>query len=416
MPAAATGAIVHVLTYEGAITPVATEYLVRGIETAVEDGAEAVIIELDTPGGLDTSMRAIIKAIMASEIPVVVYVSPRGSRAASAGAYITMSAHVAVMSPSTNIGSASPVMMMGAPMDSTMHRKVTHDAIAYLEAIAAERGRNQELARDFIVDAANVTADEALAKNVIDLVASDVEELLERIDGRVIELAAGSDTLHTVDVRVERRPMGARLSILKLLVNPNVAYILLLIGIYGIFFELSNPGALVPGILGSICLLLGLFAMQSLPTNYAGVGLILLGAILLALEIKVTSYGALTLGGLAALILGSLMLFDSPGEWARVSNKVLIPGVGSFGLFFTLCVWLVIRSRKLPVRTGLAALAGERGRSLGIDAASRAGKVVFHSEVWDAVAETEIPNGDAIEVISIEGRVAHVRRIGADET
>jgi membrane-bound serine protease (ClpP class) len=410
LSATASAAVVHVLPYEGAITPVATEYLEHGIEYAAEVGAEAVIIQIDTPGGLDTSMRGIIKSIMASEIPVIVHVAPRGSRAASAGAYITMAAHIAAMAPSTNIGSASPVAMMGAAMDSTMHAKVMHDAVAYIESIADERGRNRELARAFVVDAANVTAEEAYEQNVIDLVASDIPELLERIDGRTVELASGPHLLETKDATVEQRPMGMRLSILKLLADPNVAYLLLLFGIYGIFFELSNPGALAPGILGGICLLLGLFAMQNLPTNYAGIALILLAAILLILEVKVTSYGALTLGGLAALALGSLMLFDAPGEWARLSMKVMIPGITGFALFFVLCAWLVVRSQQRAPSSGIEALIGERGRTVAAIPASQLGKVIFHGEMWDAIADSELAAGEAIEVLSIEGRVARVRR------
>lgn len=416
LPAAASATVVHLLPYEGAITPVASEYLIEGIETASELDVEAVVIQIDTPGGLDTAMRAIIKSIMGSRIPVIVYVAPRGSRAASAGAYITMAAHIAAMAPSTNIGSASPVAMMGAQMDSTMHRKVMHDAIAYLESIADERGRNRELARAFIVDAVNITAEEAAEKNVIDLVASDVDELLERVDGRVVELSSGPRTLATAGATVEEKPMGMRLAILKRLADPNVAYILLLIGIYGIFFELSNPGALAPGILGGICLLLGLFAMQSLPTNYAGIALLLLGMVLLILEVKVTSYGALTLGGLAALTLGSLMLFDAPGEWARLSLKVLIPGLAGFSLFFILCAWLVARSHRRPVSTGLAALVGEQGRALGDIAPAKMGKVVFHGEIWNAIAESQLAAGDTIEVVSIQGRVARVRRVAPDTT
>lgn len=413
LPAAAGASVVHVLLYEGPITPVATEYLSKGIAQADEELAEAVVIELDTPGGLDSAMREIIKSIMGAETPVIVYVSPRGSRAASAGAYITLAAHVAAMSPSTNIGSASPVAMMGAAMDSTMYKKVMHDAVAYIESIADERGRNVELARAFVEDAANITAAEAVEQNVVDLVATDLRQLLEEIDGMVVHVHGEDITLATADAEVDRRPMSARLAILKRLADPNVAYILLLIGIYGIFFELSNPGALAPGILGGICLLLGFFAMQNLPTNYAGIGLILLGVVLLILEIKVTSYGALSIGGIASLALGSLMLFEAPGEWARLSLKVLIPGLLGFTLFFLLCIWLVIRSHRRPVVTGLSALVGERGRAVGAISIGSPGKVVFHGEIWDAVADSAIDEGDAIEVVSIEGRVARVRRAGA---
>jgi membrane-bound serine protease (ClpP class) len=360
-PSEADGTV-YVLPYDGVITPVAADYLVGGLEDAQRQHADAVVIELDTPGGLDSSMRDIIKAMMASTVPVVVYVAPSGSRAASAGVFITMAAHVAAMAPGTNIGSASPVSLMGAQMDSTMARKVMHDAVAYLEGIAQQRGRSQEWARRFVEDADNIPAERALEENVIDFVAKSLPDLLEATEGRVVQLPQGERELHLAAATVVRHEMGLRHRVLATLANPTLAYMLLLLGIYGIFFELSNPGALLPGILGGIAILLALFAFQALPINYAGLGLILLAMVLFILEIHVASFGLLSIGGLAALVLGSLLLFDSPADWARLSWTVLVPAVGVTALYFGLCVWLAVRGQRRPVVTGVRAMIGERGR------------------------------------------------------
>lgn len=413
MPASgAAAAVVHVLPYEGVITPVASDFLVGGIESAEDDRADAVVIELDTPGGLDTSMRDIIKSMMAARIPIIVYVAPAGSRAASAGVFITMAAHVAAMAPGTNIGSASPVAMMGGAMDSTMSRKVMHDAVAYLEGIATERGRSVEWARRFVEEADNLPAERALEENVVDLVAHDLNELFQKVEGRSVELPQGERELHLDDATVVRREMGLRHRILATLANPTLAYLLLLLGVYGIFFELSNPGSLFPGILGSIAIILALFAFQALPINYAGLGLILLAVVLFVLEIYVTSFGLLSIGGLAALVLGSLLLFDSPAEWARLSWTVIGPAVGVTALFFGTCIWLAVRGQRRPVVTGPRAMVGERGRVLEpIGGAGRVGKVLFHGEMWNAVSDGAVEVGATVEVLAIEGRIVRVRPV-----
>ena len=410
---AAIAAAVYVRPYEGAITPVASEFLIAGIEAAEAAGAEAVIIQLDTPGGLDTAMREIIKAELASSVPVVVFVGPPGSRAASAGAFITIAAHVACMAPGTNIGSASPVSIGGfggGEADTTMTKKVANDAAAYIAALADRRGRNSEVARMFVTEAHNLTATEAAEQNLIDFVAPTVGAVLDSLQGRTVTTDAGEHTFDLSDATLVERTLSARQKLLKQLANPNLAYILMLLGIYGLFFELSNPGALVPGLLGGICLLLALFAFQALPVNYAGVGLILLGVILLILEVKVTSFGGLTIGGLASLVFGSLMLFDSSQPWARVSLSVLIPAVLVFGGFFVLCVWLVVRGQKKPVVTGKGALTGERGRVVTtIPGGEGTGKVVFHGEMWDATAGVPVDAGQYVLVMEIDGRVARVQ-------
>jgi membrane-bound serine protease (ClpP class) len=409
--APAAAAEVHLLEYQGAITPVTAEFLTDGIEAAAEANAVAVILEIDTPGGLDSAMRDIVKAELNAQVPVIVYVAPPGSRAASAGAYITMAAHVAAMAPGTNIGSGTPVSMGGAVMDSTMTRKVVHDASAYLESIARERGRNIDLARAIVEDAANLPAHDALEQGIIDVVADDRADLLARVDGMEVEIEGEVVLLETADAIIVEKELSARQRLLKALVDPNVAYLLFLLGIYGLFFELSNPGSLAPGILGGICIILALFAFQSLPTNYAGVALLLVGVVMLILEVNVTSFGALTIGGMTAMILGSMILFDAPGDWAKLSLAVVVPTVLVTAAFFILCIWLVVRSQRRRVVTGLQALIGESGRALDALGPDAPGKVVFHGEVWNAVSDESIEKDAAVEVLAVEGRVARVRRI-----
>lgn len=400
---------VHVIPYQGPITPVASEFLTKALAEAEARHAVAAIIQLDTPGGLDSAMRQIVKAELAAKVPVIVYVAPGGSRAASAGAFITLAAHVAVMAPGTNMGSASPVQMGGASMDSTMSHKVTNDAAAYIASIAQQLGRDPVTARAFVTDALNLTADEALKRNVIEIIAPTLPALLDSLQGRTIVIDDTEQVLETTDASIFTHEMSNRLKLLKRLANPNIAYLLMLLGIYGLFFELSNPGAFAPGIIGGICLLLALFAFQALPVDYTGVALILLGVIMLVLEVKVASYGALSIGGLAALVLGSLMLFDSSEQWARLSLKVLVPSVLVFGGFFMLCIWLVIRSRKRPVTTGPAGMIGDTGRVVtDIGGGSDTGKVVLHGEMWDAVADQPIVAGSQVDVVKIEGRIARV--------
>jgi membrane-bound serine protease (ClpP class) len=410
VPVPVRAAEVHLVTYAGPITPVAVEFLVESIAAAENEGAAALVIQLDTPGGLDTSMRDIVKAQLAAKVPVVVYVAPSGSRAASAGAFITLAAHVAVMAPGTNIGSASPVQMGGGGMDSTMVHKVTNDAAAYIASIAAGKGRNQEIARSFVTEAANLTATEALENGLIEIIAPSLPALLDSLQGRSVSLDGGVVVLETAGAEIIVRDLSSRQKLLKALANPNLAYILMMLGIYGLFFELSNPGSLVPGILGGICLLLALFAFQTLPVDYTGIALILLGVIMLILEIKVPSFGALSIGGVTALVFGSLMIFDSAQEWARLSLRVLIPTVIVFAGFFLLCVWLVVRAQKRPVTTGLSALVGVTGRLVqGIENPAETGKVVCRGEIWDARADLPLAIDSRVSVVAVEGRVVKVK-------
>jgi membrane-bound serine protease (ClpP class) len=411
----ATARDIHLLTWEGPITPVAAEYLVAGIEGSADAGAAAVLIRLDTPGGLDTSMRAIIKAELGSPLPVVLWVGPSGSRAASAGAFLTVAAHVAAMAPGTNIGSASPVQMGGAGMDSTMARKVGNDAAAYITSIAEQRGRDAESSRLFVTEALNLTAEDALDRGVIDFLAADLAAVLDSLRGRPVVVDTGTVVLPDEALTLVPRDMSARQKLLKILADPNVAYILMMLGIYGLFFELSNPGAFAPGVLGAICLLLALFAFQALPVDYSGALLILLGVVLLILEVKVVSYGVLSVGGVAALVLGSLMLFDSGNPWARVSLRVLVPTVAVFAGFLLLCVWLAVRGHRRPVVTGRQAMVGEVGRVVrALGGVGAPGKVAVHGEIWNANASEPLPAGTPVVVLAVEGRTVHVARADGD--
>src|SRR3989304_3472710 len=318
---------VQYIKTEGIVNPVMAEFLTRSIDRAAEEGAEAVVIQLDTPGGLDLSMRDIVKTILASDVPVVVYVAPAGSRAASAGVFMTYAAHVAAMAPGPNIGSAHPVAMGGQEVDETMMAKVENDAVAYIKGIAAKRGRNAEWAEKAVRESVNVTAEEALKLGVVDMLASTKEELFTKLDGMKVETASGTVTLATKGAAVVDKEMSLRYRILNAISNPNVAYILMIIGVAGIYFELANPGAIFPGVIGAVCLVLAFYAFQTLPINYAGLLLIGLGIIFFIVELMVVSYGLLTIAGVVSLLLGSLMLFDSPAPYFQISIWVILPAI-----------------------------------------------------------------------------------------
>lgn len=400
---------VHWAQVDGVINPAVAEYLVKAVDNAVEDKAEALVIEMDTPGGLDPSMRTIVKRILSAEIPVVVYVHPTGARAASAGVFILYASHVAAMSPGTNMGAAHPVSM-GKEMDETMSAKVTNDSVAYIKSIAVKRGRNVGWAEDAVRKSVSITADEAVKLGVVDLVAETRYELLEKIDGREVEVLSGKIVLHTKGAEIAERPMGLRQKILDRISDPNIAYILMMIGIYGIFFELSNPGLIFPGVVGGICLLLAFFAFQTLPVNYAGVALIILGVIFFIAEIMVISYGLLALGGVVAITLGSLMLFESPEPWLRISWQVLLPSLVGTLLFFGTLVYLAVRGQMRKPVSGKEGMIGERGVARTDLAPS--GQVFIHGEIWQAEAETgEVHAGDAVEITGIQGLHLKVKKV-----
>ncbi len=399
---------VVVIGVNGVINPVASEYIARSIQSASETKAEALVIQLDTPGGLDTSMRSIVKDIIASTVPVVVYVSPSGARAASAGVFITLAAHVAAMAPGTNIGAAHPVSM-GDKMDKVMSEKATNDAAAYIRSIAEQRGRNVKWAEDAVRKSVSATETEAAKNNIVDLISRDLTTLLSDIDGRKVKTLYGERVLRTRDAKIIRHEMGLRHKILNMISDPNIAYILMLLGFYGLFFELTNPGTVFPGVLGSICLILAFYAFQTLPVNYAGVLLILLGIILFILEVKVTSHGVLTVGGIISIVLGSLMLFESSSPFFRLSLAVILPAAGVSALFFGVTIRLAYKAyRRKPV-TGAEGLVGLEGIAK-TDITPEGGTVVVHGEFWSAYADEDVRKDEKVVVENVKGLRVKIRR------
>lgn len=394
---------IHYASVEGIINPVVAEFISGSIDRAEAANAEAVIIQLDTPGGLDLSMRDIIKHIFASDVPVVVYVAPAGSRAASAGVFITYAANIAAMAPGTNIGSAHPVALGGGKMDDTMMKKVENDSVAYIKSIAAKRKRNADWAEKAVRESVNITAEEALKLNIIDLVAENRDDLMKKLDGRKVSLASGERVIKTKDAVVVEVEMDLRARVLKAITNPNVAYILMLIGIMGLYFELSNPGAVLPGVVGAICLVLAFYAFQSLSVNYAGLLLIALALIFFIVEVKVVSYGLLTVAGVVSLVLGSLMLFNSPAPFMRLSLWVVLPAVLLMTAFIVGTMYYALRLHKRRPVSGAEGLVGEVGRAAGDIAPGSEGKVFIDGEYWNAVSDEDIKTGEEVRVVSVDG-------------
>jgi membrane-bound serine protease (ClpP class) len=406
LPARAAGAEAAreamVATIAASINPVTADYLSSVIEKAEGADASLLVLELDTPGGLDSAMRQMVQEIIKTRIPVVVYVSPSGARSASAGVLITLASDVAAMAPGTNIGAAHPVSVGGGGMDNTMAKKVENDAAAYARSLAEKKGRNADWAESAVRQSASLTERDALEKKVIDLVAPSLDDLLARLDGKEIRKGEAVIVLRTKGISVTRVPMGIRHRILSSLADPNIAYILMMIGIYGIFFELSNPGAVFPGIVGGISLILGFYSLQTLSANYAGFLLIALAIILFILEIKIQSYGALTIGGVVSLLLGSLMLFRSSVDpYLRISWGVLLTMVGLSVVFFTTVVTLAVRSQLRRPVTGAEGMIGETGEAKEDFAGD--GKVFVHGEWWNARCGVPLKKGDKVIVVGRDG-------------
>ena len=399
----------NILKINDAITPAIADFIKRGIEQSVKDKAECLIIQMDTPGGLDLSMRDIIKEMMNADIPIVVYVAPSGARAASAGVFITLASDIAVMAPGTNIGAAHPVAVGGGKMDRTMAEKVVNDAVAYIESIAEKKGRNVKWAAKAVRESVSITETEALKIKIIDLIAKDVDDLLAKIDGKTIEKSRRTLKLATKGLKTNRVEMGFRESFLATLSNPNIAYILMMIGLAGLYFELSNPGAIFPGVIGGICLILAFFAFRTLPVNYAGILLILLGVFLFIAEIKITSYGLLSVGGVISLALGSIMLFDSPLPFLRASLTVIIPTVLVAAGFFIFAVTMTVKAHRAKPATGREGLLGEEGKATTRIAPE--GKVFVHGELWNAYADGIIEEGQKVRVVKAEGLRVKVEKL-----
>ncbi len=400
---------VYSIEVDGIINPATAKFITDSIDQATQQNAQCLIIELDTPGGLMESMRVIVKKILASNIPVIVYVAPSGARAASAGVFITMAAHIAAMAPGTHIGAAHPVTMGGEGKESkTMTEKVLNDAVADIKATAKTRGRNVDWAEQAVRKSVSITDEEALKLNVIDLISPDLQDLLGKIDGRVVKFNGVTRTLLTKGVQPRSVQMSWRYRFLDIISNPTIAYIFLMLGIYGIFFELSNPGAILPGVVGGIFLILAFYSLHMLPINFAGLALILFSIVLFIAEIKVVSHGLLAVGGVISLFLGSMMLIENPTEYMRISLSVIIPAVLVSAAFFIFAVTMAIKARLSKPTTGMEGLVGEEGTATMPIAPE--GKVSIHGEFWNAISDQPIQKGERVKVIGVTNLKLKVKK------
>lgn len=404
---------VVVVKLSGAINPAVAEYVSYEISQANAEKDSLIVLHMDTPGGLDTSMREIIKKIQSSEVPVASFVAPTGSRAASAGTFITMASHIAAMAPGTNIGAAHPINMLGGGNDNeqakTMKKKVVNDAAAYIRSLAELRKRNAHWAELAVVNSVSISAEEAMKLNVIDLVAGDVKALVLAIDGREVQLASGSVRLKTKNLKIIYHEMNPRQKLLDIISSPNVTYILMMLGLVGLFFELSNPGLVLPGVIGSISLILALYAMQTLPINYAGLLLILFGVILFIAEINVMSYGLLSISGVVSIFLGSTMLIDSDDPALQISRTILYPTLALSVILSLGIVLLATRTRSLKKLGGIEGMIGETG--LVKEALNPQGRVLVHGELWEAEADNPINEGERVQVDLVEGLRIKVSKV-----
>jgi membrane-bound serine protease (ClpP class) len=400
---------VYIIKVADAISPGTAEYIKSGIETAEEKAATAVIIELDTPGGLAESMRLIVQQILGSNVPVVVFVSPSGARAASAGVMITMAADVAAMAPGTNIGAAHPVGAGGKDIDGKMSEKVINDMVAQAKSVAEQRGRNAQWVEAAIRESVSVTETEALQQNIIDLIALDTDDLIKQLNGRELK---NKGVLNLSDVKKVVFEETLRTKILKTISNPNIAYILMMIGLAGLYFELSHPGAIFPGVIGGIALILAFFALQTLPVNYAGILLIVLAIIFFIMEMKITSYGLLSVAGIVSLLLGSLMLFEGSTPDMKLSLRVLLPTVILISGFFVAVASLVFRAQISKPTTGSRGLVGEIG--VVKKALKPEGKVFIHGELWNARAKEPLDENVKVRVVKVVNLILEVESADDD--
>jgi membrane-bound serine protease (ClpP class) len=411
VPASIVAQKVISIKVDGNINPVSADFIHNAIEKAKTEKAECLIIHLNTPGGLLKSTRVIVSDMLESPVPVIVYVSPGGSHAGSAGVFITLAANIAAMAPGTNIGAAHPVTLQ-AQMDTTMNEKVTNDAAAFIRTIAEKRNRNMVWAERAVRRSYSYTETEALEDSAIDLVAKNEQELLKMIDGKVIELSTGTKTLHTASATIEEYKMSVWEKILDLLSDPNIAYILLLMGMYGVLFELYNPGAILPGIVGVIALVLSFYSMHTLPINYAGLALIIFAVILFLLEIKIVSHGLLAIGGIVSLLLGSMMLIKSGSslELVKISRSVIISATAVSALFFLFVIGLGIRAQRRKVVTGMEGLIGAVGEAMDILAPT--GIVKVQGEIWNAESVSgNIGKGEKVRIKEMKNLKLFVEQI-----
>lgn len=400
---------IYMIEVDGIINPATAKFIIESIDQAQEKGAQGLIIQLDTPGGLMESMRIIVKRILTANIPIIVYVGPRGARAASAGVFITLAAHIAVMAPSTHIGAAHPVTLGEGKESKTMSEKIVNDTVSYIKTIAKTRGKNVDWAEKAVRKSVSITEEEAVKMNVVDFVSPDIYDLLDRIDGKVIKFDGVSRTLFTKGIKPRSMQMSWRYRFLDIISNPTIAYIFLMLGIYGVFFELSNPGAILPGVVGGIFLILAFYSLQMLPINFAGLALILFAIVLFIAEIKVVSHGLLSVGGVISLLLGSLMLIESPTEYMRISLTVIIPAVLVSAGFFTFAVTKAIKARLKKPTTGMEGLVGEIG--IAVTDIDPEGKVSVHGEYWNAFSDERVEKDQKVQVVSVKNLKLQVKRI-----
>ncbi len=393
----------------GTINPATAEYIINTISKAEAEDASALVIEMDTPGGLLESTRKIVQGILGSSIPIIVYVAPSGARAGSAGVFITLSANIAAMAPGTNIGAAHPVGGGVEDTSSIMAEKVTNDAAAFVRAIAQKRHRNVTWAEEAVRRSISNSESEALNRKVIDLISPNLDSLLKEINGKTVETSRGAVELKTADAQVEFVPMNWREKFLGTISDPNITYILMMIGVFGIMFELFNPGAILPGVAGAISLILAFYSFQTLPINYAGLALIILAIILFIAEIKIVTHGLLAIGGVISLFLGSVMLISSPFEIASISLSVIITTVIVAAVFFLGIIGLGLKAQRRKTVTGFAGMIGEEGLVISEIKPGQIGQVHVHGEIWKATSEDKLKVGEKIEVESFSNWILKVK-------
>lgn len=404
------GTRVFIIRVEGAIGPAVASYVVESLERASKEGAGLFVILLDTPGGLDAAMRDIVRAIESSYVPVCVFVWPVGARAASAGAFITVASHVAAMAPGTSIGAASPVLMGGEKMDDKLRKKIENDAVAYMRALAQRHKRNGTVLEKMVKEAATYTAEEALRNGVIDIIAENVESLLQKISGKTVTTVVGEVKLELKSYEIVRLEPNIKHKLLKVISDPNIAYILMTIGIWGIFFELANPGAIFPGVIGAICLVLGLYSLQALPVNWAGIALILLAIVFFLLEVKLATSGILALAGIFSMFLGSVMLFESPEPIFRASYNAIITTTLATALFFIFVAYKALAAQRTRSIVGYEGLLEQIGTAIK-DFEDGRGKIFVNGEIWNAQTdEPQIKRGDRVKIISYKGMTLIVKK------
>lgn len=398
------------MTIDGGIGPGTASYIQDGVDYAEKENATALIIHLNTPGGLLESTRDIVTTLLEAKIPIVVYVSPAGARAGSAGVFITLAANIAIMAPGTNIGAAHPVGIGGQSDTSAMFDKITNDAAAFVRTIAQKRKKNIAWAEDAVRESVSATENESLDMGVIDYIAKNEQEILDLIHKQEVETSIGNKTINSRGAMIDHLEMDWRQKLLTFLSDPNIAYIFILLAMYGIMIELYNPGSIFPGVVGAISAMIAAYSLQMLPVNYAGLGLMILAVILFLIEIKVTSYGMLSIGGIMSFILGSVMLIDSPFEFMSISMSIIITAAVLTALFFILIVAMGIKAQTKKKTGGHDSLNSEIGVALEDISAEAKGKVRVHGEIWTAIALEDIVKGDEIIVVSSEGLLLKVKK------